>query len=180
MHKYLLIISLSIFTFLFTSCDNNPVSSLKQAEFLPMAVGNSWTFVESTVERKTEVIGNAAINGKDYFVLERYYPAMLMGHVDYFLLREAARNKIYINVAGKEFLYADFTRPLNESWQSYDGYTARIVQKDFSLETPGGTFSHSVEIEFSKGARKFSAVFAKGVGFVSDRGWQLKSFTWKN
>ncbi len=180
MRKLLLIFSLSIFSLLLGSCDNNPVSSLKQQEFLPMAVGNRWTFVESIFERKTEVIGNATINGKDYFVLEQHLTSITGSPVNYFLFREAGRNKIYINVDGKEFLYADFNRPLNESWPSYDGYTARIMQKDFDLETPAGTFSHTVKIEFSKGTHKIIQIFAKGVGFLTDRGWQLKSFTLKN
>mgnify|MGYP005725557193 CR=1 FL=1 len=165
------ILAVFLITIFLMQCSRDTVSPENSSDgFFPMEIGNKWNYHSipeafSVNESMVEIINTTEIGGKTYFVFERTYPN-LTTHRDTSYFRKES-NKVFINWNGEEFLYIDFDRDVNDSWETRGSYIGVIQDKNKRFEVPAGIFTNATLVYFDiplAADAQFCEHYAKGVG----------------
>ncbi|HSP86776.1 MAG TPA: hypothetical protein VLN45_01480, partial [Ignavibacteriaceae bacterium] len=54
--------------------------------------------------------------------------------------RKTEKNIVLIYYKGRDFIFIDFEKPINDSWNSYNDFYGYIKQRDLSLLVEAGKF----------------------------------------
>jgi len=140
----LIIISLTAVT---CNRDKSPVLPDDTAEYFPLQVGNNWVYKSSldNAEWNYEITDTKIIGTNIYYELVRTFPD---GTKDTNYFRRSEDNVIQIYYEGKDHLYIDFNKPLNEAWNTFGDYYGYIRQRDIRTDVDAGQFTNVTEVVF--------------------------------
>ncbi len=147
----------------------------ESSSYWPLAVGNSWTYVETTSlqwfdaePQQIRVSGEEAHNDMTYFQVEMFGRRAL--------LRMSARGRVFEWVPERsiERLWYDFTLPAGGSWQPSNGDDctgqAVISSRSATVTVPAGRYESALTVDYGPGPCADAGVneeaFALGVGLL--------------
>jgi len=124
--KLIIFLSL-VLLFLFTFCNDNPVTPELSNSYFPIQLGNSWTFeltyydtVQMHAEVTYSITKHAIINSKEYFAFDKwppfiYYPLAHYFNMDSIFVRNDGNGNVMMIADGKEFMFIKFDASLTDT-----------------------------------------------------------------
>lgn len=172
--KYI-IISLVLFSF-FISCDtitnSERIINASSSEFIPLKVGNSWTYkcissFDSSLTIET-IIGDTIINNKKYWILESNNNEKQYGRT-YFIRMDG--NKFYLTYDGEKGFMFDVSISSSEEYE-YNGYKMK-ASNSVDVITNLGKFKDCIDYKHDDPLtidEEGGHIFKKGIGIVKSYG----------
>jgi hypothetical protein len=138
---------LPLLALLFCSCNRESsvlMPGLK-SDYFPLQAGNRWVFISSLSSDTLSYEINDTIVFGEHVYFERVLTfSDGTKNTDYFRVEE---NKVVlIYYEGKDYIYIDFDRPLEEEWNSYGDYYGYIRQRNISTQVKAGKFDNVTEV----------------------------------
>jgi len=143
--KKLLILIISVLSFISCNRENSPLMPVLTLEYFPLQVGNIWTFKNSSDSTVLiyEITDTKVFGEHVYFERVRTFSD---GTKDTNYFRIAEDKVVLIYYEGNDYIYIDFERPVEEEWNSYAGYYGFIKQRDISIQVEAGSFNNIIEV----------------------------------
>jgi hypothetical protein len=150
------------------SCSReSPILPDITADYFPLQIGNNWTLrnsLDSTLVLY-EITDTLILNEHVYFVQVRTFSD---GTKDTNYFRKTEKNIVLIYYEGCDYIFIDFEKPINDTWNSYKDLYGYIKQRDISLLVEAGKFDNVIEVY--TGSKHIPDLFefnryAPGIGF---------------
>lgn len=161
---------------------------IAQASYLPLAVGNTWTYIQEGRAAgqpvTIQVRDSREINGLTYYDVE----GLVAGRA---LLRFDGRGRLveYREDDRSEMLWYDFGAPVGGSWTidrpDLCFAKATVASRTETVKTPAGVFNNALLVDFGPEANCADAgldhdLFVPGVGLVERSGITIAGpLTWR-
>ncbi len=168
------IIILMITAVCFISCNDGSENKLSVADYFPLRIDNNWTYSDGYNEWTAEVSAYKNFDGIAYAEVVRTYQQSS----DTIYYRAEGDDKVYVYHQGEEFLFIDFEISKDDSWETANGFTAKISSIGGTFSSPAGKFKDVVEV-YSNNKQIADAFeifkYAPGVGLIETTGFRKNS-----
>jgi hypothetical protein len=117
--------------------------------YLPLAVGNSWTYTNGTAEKTFSIIGTERIDGKIYYKFDHYFSPLCFSEEDV-LLRYDPNSDEFVQLAKRGYeVLGDWVR-CDFSGEPYGFCGNQLVQTGASYSVPAGQFDDCVTFSYGR------------------------------
>jgi hypothetical protein len=152
-------------------------------DYLPLAVGNSWTYTNGTAEKSFSIIGTEEVKGKIYYKFDHYFSPLGFSEEEVLLWYDPNSDKFVQLVEWGYEVFDDWVR-CDFSGEVYGPCGNQLVESAATYSVPAGEFGDCVTFFYGSlcDCGEYYETMAPTVGCIrftyatTDETFELKSY----